>query len=261
MQDARIYRYDTSTGKWLVMRNTLFDPTNSYAIVSDTPTASNPYSNLTAPLAVMVDTEPPKIIWIDSLDTMPKLNKTPVPDTLRLTDNVENLIWRFFTARGEDTLSLRRSATLTNGNALVATAIDSLLMNYQTGARARFIADDGRFYDTVDMSRRVYRDTNALFSTAMKWVPLRVTATLDSPSAGRLWRFVDSAKGIYDNRYVRLFRFYPDAANAGSPENQKWVEFGQRPDSVFDLIPGRLFWVKTRNGAVFNLVAAASPCR
>jgi hypothetical protein len=256
MKNARIYRYDTITGKWQVMRNTILDTVHSYAAVSDTPTASSPYGNLVAPFAVMVDTEPPKITWIDAGDTAPKLKFIAVHDTLQANDNVENLSWHFFSERGENALSLQDSATVTNGSAAVTTVINPRFMNDQNGARAQFIADDGRFYDTVDMSRRVYRDTNVKFSTAMQWVPLCMTATLDSPSMKRLWRFVPSANGTYDNRYVRVFRWYPDAANAGNTE--KWVEFGQCPDSVFDIVPGRLFWVKTRYVALCTLGRATT---
>jgi hypothetical protein len=254
-QEARIYRYNTATGMWDVRRDMTFDV--SYISVKIDPNSPDSLMNFSTPLAVMVDIDTPKVTWRDSADgTVPKKQLTPVTDSLYVSDNVGNLRWRYYSARGEDSIHLDSSKILTNGKDTVNTAIDSSLVSDLSGARAEFVADDGRYNDTVNMSRRVYRDTNSpsekLSTVDMKWVPLRVTADLDSPSAKRLWKFVADANGTYDNRYVRLFRFYPDSANASAAVNQKWVEFNERPDSVFDFIPGRLFWVKTRTGTSFN---------
>ena len=51
------------------------------------------------------------------------------------------------------------SATLTNGLGTVETSIDPQLVNTATGVRALFIVDDGRFYDTLNLSRRVRIDS------------------------------------------------------------------------------------------------------
>jgi hypothetical protein len=180
---------------------------------------------------------------------LPKQKFTPVTDSFRVTDNVANLTWYFSCARGQDPFPISTGSTLTTGDTTVHTHLDSALLSVDNGARAQFLADDGHIKDTMDVSRRVFRDSNSVFSTEMKWVPLRVTALIDSPAINRLWRFVDGANKKYDDHYVRLFRFFPDPSNAAKPANEKWLEYAVGRDSIFELKAGRLFWIKTRTTA------------
>ena len=50
------------------------------------------------------------------------------------------------------------------------------------------------------------------------------------------------ANGTYDNRYIRLFRFQPDASNASKAVNEKWLEYATGRDTLFTLKAGRLLW-------------------
>jgi hypothetical protein len=255
MQDVLIYRYDSASGRWQVNRNPLYNAASSTVQIAVTPTDASLINNLNAPFIAMIDTQPPQVTWLTSWDSLPKQRGTPVTDAIAIADNVGNLHWNFRSAAGELSFPALggRDSTLTNGSATVTTTIDSQSVNDVAGARAVFIADDGRFFDTLHLSRRVYRDVNDAYSTEGRWMPLQVTADLDAPAVSNLWKDVEKANGKYDNRYIRLFRFHPDASNAFKAVNEKWLEYAPGLDAIFDLKPGRLMWVKTRVNDAFHL--------
>jgi hypothetical protein len=60
----------------------------------------------------------------------------------------------------------------------------------------------------------------------------------------------------YDKHLIRLFRWYPNASNAGT--TNKWVEYSDVLDSVFEFRSGRLLWVKTRNPVLFDFGKAVT---
>jgi hypothetical protein len=250
LSDVRIYRYDSDTYQWRVERSTAMDTASSIVFISTGGGAS-----LRAPFIPMIDTIPPQIaVLTDTASALPPM--TPVTDSFEVWDNIANLKWWFYSARGDDRPLVRNSSDsgiFTQIIDTVPTRIDSNYLTPANGARAMLIADDGRFRDTADISRRVVRDANTVISTELKWVPLQVTAALDSPSITRLWQFVPEADGQYDKRHVRLFRFLSDASNAGSAANAKWVEYEPGRESIFELKPGRLLWIKTRESVTFPL--------
>ncbi|MBN2187843.1 MAG: hypothetical protein JW699_00205, partial [Chitinispirillaceae bacterium] len=247
IQDARVYRYDSAVQAWRVERSTGMDMSNSIIFVS-----TGGGTALRAPFIAMIDTLPPRISVLS--DTGYVLQAfTPVTDSFAVSDNIGNLVWQFYSAKGEDLPALDTSGTLTKDNDTVTTHIDSGCVHWDNGARAMLVADDGHLGYTANISRRVYRDINSIRSPELTWVPLRVTTALDSSSVGRLWQFVPDAGNQYDKRHIRLFRYLADASNADSAANKKWVEYEPGRDSLFEIRPGRLLWIKTRKEVNFTL--------
>jgi hypothetical protein len=251
LRDVRIYRYDAANAIWIVEKATGFDTVNSYVYVIT--------NDLSMPFTAMIDTTPPKIrVFYSSSMNAAVAKGTPVVDSVEIQDNVANCTWYFRCKQGGDPFQLSDAsqfATLTRPVDTTSVLIKGLYTTPDNGASAMFIVNNGRFSDTVFLSQTVIRDTNVLFSLQMMWTPLKVTAVLDSPSAKRLLRFVDTtaANPTYDNRYIRLFRFYPDASlNGSEPENQKWAEYAESRDSIFSLTAGKLMWVKTRERVRFD---------
>ena len=253
LQETFIYRFDSTNGKWLIDTTTLRDTVNGYVYVIT--------NLLNMPFAALIDTMRPKVT-IDT-STTPVNKGAVVPYTVNVSDNVGNLRWKFQYTSGGTPYSILNEvdSTLTNGNYSGVLSIPNNYTGDDNGALARFITDDGTFKDTLDLSRQVIRlKSDARVTSAMKWVPLRVTAVLDSPQAQRLLKFVDSTNPVYDNAYVRLFRWYPNASNIGIPD--RWAEYtaapATAPDNVFDFISGRLMWIKTRQSVVLDFGRAVT---
>jgi hypothetical protein len=241
IRDARLYRYDSTCGCWLVERNSVIDSVGAYVSLKT--------DNLKMPFAVMIDTMPPKLTLLNHSPWIAAKGDT-VRDTVEISDNIGNLLWRYRSVKGGyaypasvpfDTLHKVKN---TVSNNLLVTA--EYLSN---GIRASIQADDGRNSTAMDLSRRVKRDTSdaKFISTAMRWTPLRVTASLDNEAASQLIKFVDpsASNPAYDVRTMRLVRWLPSSTAPKIKDN--WVDYADNKGSDFDFKAGRLFWIKTRN--------------
>jgi hypothetical protein len=208
------------------------------------------------PFALLIDTQKPTLRRISTFGPVVAKDAL-VRDTVLVSDNVGNVQWRFRCAQGGvpyalgDTL---QGKTLKNGH---DTAFLEIKMADRggdaTGARAEIEADDGHLANSLNLSRRVYRErSDEHYMTALRWTPLRVTAVLDNDSAGRLVHFIDTtAKNpTYDTRYLRLMGWLP--TSAGHPVRDHWVEYAPELAKEFEFSVGRLFWVKTLNRITLN---------
>ncbi|MBN1130838.1 MAG: hypothetical protein JXA71_17755, partial [Chitinispirillaceae bacterium] len=245
LRDVRMYRWNGTS--WILNRATGFDTAASMVYVRT--------SELDEPFAAMIDTLHPVVTILSSKKDSLERNES-VSDTLEVSDNIGNLVWSFRCIEGDKSLAASDSSqkkTLSKKTDTAYVSIAQTLVSEENGVRAAFITDDGRFSDTVRMSRRVIRVLSDATPIAeeMSWKPLRVTAELDTPSVRRLWRMVDTtlADPKYDKRFIRLFRWYPHASNASN--DQRWLEYAPEHDTIFSFLPGRLFWVKLRNPATF----------
>jgi PKD repeat protein len=252
LKDVRIYRFDGT--RWVVDRST--EPgTDSLSV------GVKAYS-LDMPFAAMIDTLPPKITVLSKGSRIVEKGVT-VFDTVYVSDNTGNVLWNYRCAKGEQPFPSgvqTQIKTLTTGSDTAIIFIQKDLVAEDNGVRAHLVADDGHSTSMVDLSRQVIREkSDPTVMESMKWTPLRVTATLDTPSAIRLLNFLnppDSNMGSYDNTLIRLFRWYPGASNAGSAN--KWVEYSNDLNNIFELKSGRLLWVKTRNAVLFDFGRAVT---
>jgi hypothetical protein len=120
---------------------------------------------------------------------------------------------------------------------------------------------DGMHRFHANLSRRVEKE--AVTATAEhEWQPLYVTAHLDSAAdpayALRSYREPEDAF-VYDNTQLRLFKWFPVT---------QWVEYdawqtmeqSQRAQlhGTFDIAPGTVLWVKTRENDVITIGSGMS---
>jgi PKD repeat protein len=246
LRDVRIYRFDGN--RWIVDRGTQ-PGSDSLSVFIQT-------NNLDMPFAVMIDTVPPVITVLSHRDQVVDKGITVI-DTVCVSDNTGNTLWTYQCAKGENPFSSgdqSQKKMLSNGSDTVIVFIKKEFVSEDNGVRAQLLADDGHSISIADLSRRVVREkSDPTLTKKMKWVPLRVTARLDTPSADRLLEFVDTTDSkiaAYDSTLIRLFRWYPNTSNKGSSD--KWVEYSNGPDSIFEFKSGRLLWVKTRNPVLFD---------
>ncbi len=252
LQDVRIYRFDGI--RWIVDRSTK-PGRDSLSVYVNT-------YNLDMPFAAMIDIMPPVITVLSHSEKIVEKGVT-VFDTIYVSDNTGNVVWNYRCSKGEQSFPSdvqSQTETLSTGSDTAIVFIQKELIAEDNGVRAQFFADDGRSTKMVDLSRRVIREKSDLTVTeSMKWTPLRVTATLDTPSAARLLNFLgapNSEAVSYDPRLIRLFRWYPNVSNAEL--TNKWVEYSDGLESIFEFRSGRLLWVKTRNQVLFDFGRAVT---
>jgi PKD repeat protein len=238
LSDVRIYR--DSAGFLLISREpTVYDAAKQYVSVLT--------NDLDFPLVAMVDRRAPTADPLTDVSALVVASK-PVIDKVVVHDNIANCTWRYLMARGGDaydTAATKIGGVLNDTCETLMVTIDANFVTQDNGVRALLIVSDGVHFDTVNLSRSVIRDgSDIAFTDAEKWVPLSVSAVLDSANAKYVLRELSStADGWkYDNTKFRIFKCYPAS---GEQYPWKWVEFTDALDSAFEFNRGNQIWVKT----------------
>lgn len=232
-----------------IERNCFYDQTNKIIWL---------YTNkLDKPFIALVDTQPPTYTILS--DTSSVLTSgQEFTDELVISDNVGNVRWTQLSSKAEDELVVRKDSIL---NAIVDTVYPDIKQEYHivtedNSVKTLIYIDDGANKDTIDLSRRVNRSNDILPllpTQLLKWIPLRTTAILSNAKPEKVFKPLckDTNTWAYNKRYFRIFRWIP-GSNIERPDYQ-WVEYDETMNSEFELVPGRLLWVKSRQNASLTL--------
>ncbi len=251
IRDARIFRF--SQGQWFVEKTFDTDPASGYIWVKT--------REIVDPFIVMIDTAKPMCTVLSHPEVPVGAGKSVV-DTIIVGDNVVNMGYVFQYTKGGNAFEQnhRIDSVLSAREDTVMLTTPEGYASEDNGLRALFIIGDGTNIDTINVSRRVIRDTlsDVINTDAMKWMPLRMTAVPDSQNAKNALRAF-RAKGSwkYDSTAFRLFRWYPYARNTQSPS--KWVEYSDSSQNIFNFAPGNLFWIKTKKTTLLDFGRAVTP--
>ena len=215
------------------------------------------------PFVAMLDTVRPSITLPDS-GTVAQADSA-VTDRLQVRDNCANVTWKLSYARDDEPFAEERTA---EGEVCgscdsvdgVSWTIPGAYVTERTGVRAFLVVSDGVYVDTINVSHRARRkNSDAVTTEKMEWVPISATARLDNPAASSALRNLAGLGGeewTYDTERFRLFRWALTESNAGNDD--RWVEYGEAGDDIFAFEPGRLFWVKTRQRVPVGLGSATT---
>ncbi len=256
IRDILIYKDSLGYMK-LVRDSTVYDSVNHYVSVRT--------NNLDYPLFAMIDNSlPTHEVLSHGLET-PVVAGTWVIDTVKIRDNIANLSWSYFFGRGGEDYDTAYSShnklknnILSDTVAILTLAIPSSYVTQDNGVRAILVISDGKSFDTTVLSRSVYRDgSDIAFTEENKWVPLGVSADLDTPDARRVLRDLpgDNMPWKYDNTKFRVFRCMPDAGDNGF----KWLEYQDSIRSMFDFVRGNIVWVKSAAKRTVHYGSAQTP--
>ena len=193
----------------------------------------------------LVDTVEPDTAFLTNLNTVIRSSSDTVRDTFVISDNAGDVRWWLYYERGDRALfgSEAASGRLSARSETLSVAIPGAGAE-DSGIRGALVIDDGRYRDTIDVSRRARREHSDELTTAeMEWFPLYVTAELEKPSLRHVLAGEAASSFDYDTRDIRLFRWYPHKDNEGSSD--KWVEYSSSEKDLFEFTPGRLIWIKT----------------
>lgn len=214
------------------------------------------------PFQIMLDTKRPKLSFASEQDTGEVLiTGANSSDTISIGDQIVNVSWKLQYAKDgaaftdDNTGSSKMQTGFICGNCATPEkailAIDNSFITEENGLRARLIISDGPHSDTVNISRRVKRiESDVIAPEANVWTPIAVTANLDSIGIGAALSGLAKQAGIgdgnsgwiYDNKKMRLYKW----------GGLDWNEFTSLSDTTFKVLPGRLFWLKTKNSVQFN---------
>jgi hypothetical protein len=240
---SQIRIYERSGANWKVFPVSAID-TNTQVIVVRTDQIKNPF-------VLMLDTLRPTV----TIGTMedPVAPRSQIIDSVDINDNVDNIFVRVLCGKGGSALNAIRNDTLTATPSKISIQYPSDYIAEENGMRGWIIISDGVYRDSVNVSRRVRRPNSVEITTqANEWVPLHATAMLDEKKAqpvlqsllkpGTAWK--------YDNTKFRLYRWFSYPGNQSS--SSKWVEFDDDTKDSFDIVPGRLMWIKASSSSILD---------
>jgi PKD repeat protein len=252
-KDVRIFRYDSTSGMWLVDTVAVHvDTVAGYAYEST--------NQLVFPFVAGIDTRKPSIEMITNLtDSVP--GGVEIKDTFLLSDNIANLRWRFMSAKGGEGYTsgdMSQTGVLSDTSQRISVVIPGRLVSQDNGVRGLLIVTDGTYADTVDVSRRVVRDSSDLiWAEDASWAPMSTKVELDSSSATTVLAPLSATPWKYDNTQFRVFRW--NATQTSGAGKDKWVEYADSLAPAFSFTRGNLIWVKSKEKTPVRLGRGVTP--
>ncbi len=214
--------------------------------------------DLEYPFIAMFDHQSPTMSSIETPDSI-AYPDVDLVDNIRISDNIVNCRWIYLYSSGDQEPQTKGSGTLSDTTAemnLTVSAADQAI-DELSGVRILLLVSDGIDWDTLNLSRPVARDrSDPVTTSGNNWCPVYATAQLDHTDPDSLITLL-SKSNKYDDRVLRLFRWYQTPANQGS--DNKWIEYDPENESIrqlFSLTPGNLFWLKTWTEKPLHLGAA-----
>lgn len=250
----RMYLYNIYTGNWRI---------SNYPVVVDTltHTVTASMTDLSLPFVMMIDTLAP--IVNNHVNNQAVFNVSQrIVDTFQIVDNIENPTIRLFAGPGNresNDISLYLAAGQ-KSNEYIST-IPPYVADRSFGLRASLDVDDGRNAQTVNLSRRIFRDgdnCDNVTAASMQWTPLATTAwPLDDSILNAISTTGNTGQYNYDKKNERVIQWLPQSEN--SAETNKWVEYEPAKDTLFKLAPGKLFWIRAKSDRPVNFSTSIVP--
>lgn len=136
----------------------------------------------------MIDTARPEVNFLSDTGAFVRADSV-LEDHLYIRDNISNVQWFYYYARGGEIPSLRQQSEQyhTGDSIRLCIPANGNVVNTQTGIRAYLLIDDGVNRKTINLSRQVIRHKSDLQTTEpMVWTPVYATASLFNKSAATL---------------------------------------------------------------------------
>ncbi len=217
-------------------------------------------NELDYPFRAYIDTAPPVISLNEKIvDTSAVLtSESPSKTSFKITDNIDNAIWRVSYSTGKADLVEMKTDTVNGRNDSVTIPIDRKYASSSYGLRVIIEGIDGGQTVRVNASRDILVDNVEVYPVPpLAWTPVRTPFKLNEPSTAAILGKDGSLK--YDTEEMRLFRWMPrDGNSVASFDN--WAEYNEEASNDFSFVPGRLMWLKVaenRNVVLTNGVTTS----
>lgn len=243
--DIRLYSFDINKGGWLVSIDSVIVDT-AKGLVS----ARNSSPGL--PFMFLIDTLKPLISFFDS-SKVPVKSGQRIHYNITVTDNVKNCSWKFVAGTGaERPLDLSFYVDTSSKSQTLGVTVPPVIVDGCTGFRALFTISDMVHENTVDLGRPVIRESwncDNITTDNMQWTPVLVSANLDNPELKSVMALSSGNESwSYSTEVMRIIKWIPGHQKAF---NGGWVEYSESENSLFQIKPGELLWIKTKER--FNL--------
>jgi hypothetical protein len=243
--DIRLYSFDINKGGWIVSRDSVIVDT-----VKGLVSARNSSPGL--PFMFLIDTLKPLISFLDS-SKVPVKSGQRIHYNITVTDNVKNCSWKFVAGTGEERpLDLSFYVDTSSKSQTLGVTVPQVIVDGCTGFRALFTISDMVHENTVDLGRPVIRENwncDNISTDTMQWTPVLVSANLDKPELKSVMAFSSGKENwSYNTEEMRIIKWIPGHQKAF---NGGWVEYSESENSLFQIKPGELLWIKTKER--FNL--------
>ncbi|MBN1757140.1 MAG: DUF2341 domain-containing protein [Chitinispirillaceae bacterium] len=252
LNDIHFYREDG--GSIYVDYTSIVDEANSIIYKKVTG------NDLAGPFIAMFDERAPQVTFLREPDSTAS-SGVDLIDSINISDNIMNVRWTYLYSSGDEHPVPRDSGTLdaTDANIRLVISGSSKAISSVAGVRALLLVSDGAAIDTLNLSRSVLRTkSDAVTTIANRWCPIYATAKLDNTGLDSVIIQLNRKK-VYDDRLMRLFRWYQTSANTNSEDEDKWIEYNPADNTnrtLFSLTPGKLLWLKTWKGKPLHLGSA-----
>jgi hypothetical protein len=241
--DIRMYQFSADSG-WRVIEECILDTASRLVSITKRNTMSPD------PFILMVDTARPVVALKGDTSTR-VLPNVAIVDSVEITDNVANSTARlYYWVVSPKGIAATPPVRCAGSKSTVCVTVPADSVSAARGLRTWLVVSDGRFYDTIDISRKVYRDkSDGIVLQDTVWTPLHTTTALtDSSIESALDEFNSDGKWVYDQSRFRIFRWVDTTSRQGGlAPSVKWVEYRESNRQLFNLVPGRVIWIKTRN--------------
>jgi len=213
------------------------------------------YTNKTdLPFILLIDTVAPVLNFKGDIDKKASPGKSTA-DTVTITDNILNAKYQFCYSTGKDPQIIRIDTVISGKSQQLILTVPKEFNSIETGIRAELRVTDGNNRIIINLSKQVQIDKVETRIFPLQWTPFSVSTQLSSTSPDSLIKHLaESDSSSYDGRYARVFYWLPTAGNIAA--NDRWVEYSDKDKSLFNLSPGKTFWIKTLKEKSINLGAA-----
>ncbi len=245
--DQKIYQYNIYTGNWRLMATSVKIDISKHSIEA---LCHDPRM----PFVAMIDTLAPIVRRLSTAKEFYTIHQQIV-DTCTISDNIENLQIRLIGGTGNGEMSdLSGYITPLDEESHYRVSLPPYVADECAGLRSFLIGDDGRMSTKINLSEKIRRNEKNCDDTiaaAMDWTPLFVTAQPEKPSVAD----AILSGHEYDKKNERIILW----RQSGNDGENKWLDYSSDSDSLFLLLPGRLFWIKSRSTRAIKYGIAIVP--
>lgn len=243
--NIRLYSFDINKGGWTVSQDSVIVDTTKSVVSARN---SSPW----LPFMFLIDTLKPVISFLDS-SKVPVKSGQRIHYNITVTDNVKNCIWKFMAGTGDERpVDLSFYVDTSSKSQTFGVTVPQVVVDGCTGFRSHFTISDLVHESIVDLGRSVIREgwnCDNITTDTLQWTPVSVSALPESSSVRSLMNsHYKISNWQYKTNEMRIIKWIP-----GHPKAFEggWVEYNEAENDLFQIKPGQLLWIKTKER--FNL--------
>jgi hypothetical protein len=238
-----IYLYEYKDNKWYAVERVLVDSVSNMVFVNFTMDNASKRKNLHV---LMIDTAVPVVQYNDDTSAIEPNESFLSPITIK--DNIANVVCTLKCGMIDKTLAVVSIISLpdTIYSNFLSISNSTVTIKSENSFRIQLTVTDQHYKKTYDFSRQVKQDKNPETVYDETWVPISTRSVLNVPSIEKAFLGIcEGDEWKYDSTKFRIF-WYSGAQN-------KYIEYGNDKPDIFKVVPGKVFWLKKRGGATFDL--------